>query len=119
MAQRLEAHTSPPLTTGISLWLFALSTVVLAGGSILIILWSPAALALALIVGFLAIASRMVFVRIRTSARQRAEASTVVANAGLTLAAIAIAPLLAFAALWAALLLFLGVTWILHAVGVA
>ena len=46
MAQRLEAHGNVPLTTGISLWLFALSTVVLAGGSILIILWSPAALAL-------------------------------------------------------------------------
>jgi hypothetical protein len=119
MAQRLEAHGNVPLSTGISLWVFALSTVVLAGGSILIILWSPAALALALIVGFLAIVSRAVFVRIRETSRRRAEASTVVANAGLTLAAIAIAPLLAFAALWAALLLFLGVTWVLTAVGVA
>jgi hypothetical protein len=119
MAQRLEAHGNVPLSTGISLWVFALSTVVLAGGSILIILWKPAALGLALIVGFLAIVSRAVFLRVRASSHRRAEGSTVVANAGLTLAAIAIVPLLAFAALWAALLVFLGVTWVLTAAGVA
>jgi hypothetical protein len=119
MAQRLEAHANPPLSTGMSLWVLALLTVVLAVGSILIILWSPAALALALVVGFLAVAARMVFVRVREASHQRAEASTAIANTGLTLAAIAIVPLLAFAALWAALLVFLGVTWILHAVGVA
>lgn len=101
-----------------SLWLLAFSTVVLASGALLIIMWSPKALALALLVGSGAVGARTVFHRVKVTAGVRAEASSVVANAGLALAAIAIAPLLAFALLWTTLIVFLGVTWVLHAIGV-
>ena len=114
------AQTLAPRHThaGPSLWLLASSTVVLASGALLIILWSPKALALALLVGAGAVVARTVFYRIKVAAGVRAEASSVVANAGLALAAVAIAPLLAFALLWTALLIFLGATWVLHAIGV-
>jgi hypothetical protein len=98
--------------------LFAFTTIVLAIGALLIIMWSPKALALALVVGFGAVVSRSLFQRVKVSAHERAEASSAVANAGLTLAAVAVAPLLAFAILWAALLVFLGMTWLLNAIGV-
>src|SRR3990170_643303 len=114
------AQTLAPRHThaGPSLWLLAFSTVVLASGALLIILWSPKALALALLVGAGAVVARTVFYRIKVATGVRAEASSVVANAGLALAAVAIAPLLAFALLWTALLVFLGATWVLHAIGV-
>lgn len=114
MSQRLAAPKHPVT----SMWLFALASVVLASGSILIIVWSPKALALALGVGLLAVAARAVTLRIKETAHERAEASSAVANAGLALAAVAVAPLLAFAILWAALLAFLGMTWLLNAIGV-
>ncbi len=113
-------HTiqGPARHAGPSLWLYASMTVVLAIGALLVLMWSPKALALALGVGFLAVVSRGLFQRVRTSAHERAEASSAVANAGLTIASIAVAPLLAFALLWAALLVFLGMTWLLNAIGV-
>lgn len=109
---------APNKHAGPSLWLLSFMTVLLASGALLIILWSPKALMLALIVGAGALVSRGLFQRVRESAHARAEASSTVANAGLTLAAVAVAPLLAFALLWAALLVFLGMTWLLHAIGV-
>lgn len=114
------SHTvaAPSRHAGPSLWLFAFTTVLLASGSILVVMWSPKALALALIVGLAALVSRAFFQRVKESAHERAEASSAVANAGLTLATIAVAPLLAFAFLWAALLVFLGMTWLLNAIGV-
>jgi hypothetical protein len=117
MAQRLEAH-APHHYSAPSLWTSAFSTIVLASGAIMIVLWKPKALALALLVGGLAVISRTIFVKIRDSAREPAEASTAVANAGLGLAAIAIIPLLAFAVLWAGLLAYLGITWLLTALGI-
>ena len=102
---------------GPALWVLAFSTVVLASGALLIILWSPTALALALLVGFGAVASRTLFHRVKTTAHARAEASSVVANAGIALAAIAIAPLLAFVLLWFTLLVLIGATWALEALG--
>ena len=104
---------------GPSLWVLALSTIVLASGALLVILWSPKALALALLVGFGAVASRVLFQRVKTTAHVGAEASSVVANAGIALAAIAIAPLIAFVLLWFTLIVFIGVTWVLHALGIA
>lgn len=116
MAHRLEAAQNR--YAGPEMWLFAMATVVLASGAVLIIMWSPKALALALFVGLLAVVSRSAFLRVKASAKARAEGSTVVANAGLALAAVAVAPLLVFALLWATLLALLGVTWVLHAIGI-
>ncbi len=115
MAQRLTARNR---NTGPMLWLLALATIVLASGSLLIVMWSPKALLLALIVGLMALVSRSIFVSVRESAHRRAEASSTLANTGLAIAAVAVAPLLAFALLWAALLLFLGMTWLLNAIGI-
>jgi hypothetical protein len=109
-----QRHTS----AGPSLWLFALVTMVLASGALLIVMWSPRALALALVVGLAAIASRTMFQRVKSTAHVSAEGSSTVANAGLALATVAIAPLIAFAVLWAALLIFLGATWILNALSI-
>jgi hypothetical protein len=117
MAQRLEAH-APHHFSEPSLWMSALSTVVLAIGALLIVLWEPKALALALVVGGLAVLSRTIFVRVRDARGESADASTAVANAGLGIAAIAIIPLLAFAVLWAGLLVYLGITWLLTALGI-
>jgi hypothetical protein len=120
MSHTVAAKTHPQrqVGPGPSLWLFAFVTVVLAGGALLIVMWSPKALALALIVGLGAVASRAMFQRVKTSAQAQAEGSSAVANAGLALATVAIAPLLAFALLWAALLVFLGATWALNALGI-
>ncbi len=112
MAHRLAA---PNRFVGPSLWLLALATIVLASGALLVILWSPRALALALALGILALAARSVHSGIRSSARRKSEASSAVANTGLVLASFAVAPLIAFALLWTSLLLLLGVTWVLHA----
>ena len=104
--------------SGSEMWLLSLATVVLGIGALLIIMWQPTALGLALGVGLLAVGARSLFTRIKESAHARAEASTAVANAGLAVAAVSIAPLLLFAFLWAALLVLLGVMWILSALGV-
>jgi hypothetical protein len=104
--------------SGSEMWLLSLSTVVLGIGALLIIMWEPTALGLALGVGLLAVGARSLFTRIKESAHARAEASTAVANAGLAVAAVSIAPLLLFAFLWAALLVLLGVMWILSTLGV-
>jgi hypothetical protein len=115
MAHKIEAHDR---YAGPSLWLLSFSTVVLASGSLLILIWKPKALWLALAVGLVAFGSRGIFVRLREATHERAEASNAVSNAGLALAAVAVAPLLAFAFLWAGLLLILGLTWVLTALGV-
>lgn len=111
-------RTAAQRRSGSEMWFMSLATMVLAIGALLIIMWKPTALGLALGVGLLAIGARSVFTRIRESAHARAEASSAVANAGLAVAAVSIAPLLLFAFLWAALLVLLGVMWILSALGV-
>ena len=116
MVHRLEAAQNR--FAGPEMWLFAIATVVLASGAILIIMWSPKALALALFVGLSAVVSRTVVLRIKATTKAHAEGSTAVANAGLALAAVAVAPLLAFALLWATLLALLGATWLLHLIGI-
>jgi hypothetical protein len=115
MAHTFAERRSRP---GPSLWFYAFVTIILASGSLFIVMWSPKALALALIVGAGALASRALFQRVKVDAHAQAEGSSTVANAGLALATVAIAPLLAFALLWTALLVFLGVTWVLNAVGI-
>jgi hypothetical protein len=100
------------------MWVLALATVVLGIGALLIIMWKPEALGLALLVGLAAIGARAVHAKVKGSARERAEGSSAVANAGLAVAAVSIAPLLLFAFLWAALLVLLGVMWLLGSLGV-
>jgi len=100
------------------MWVLALATVVLAIGALLIVMWKPEALGLALLAGLAALGARALYTKVKESARKRAEASSAVANAGLAIAAVSIAPLLLFAFLWAALLVLLGVMWILSALGV-
>ncbi len=117
MAHSMAVHERQH-SAGPSLWLFATVTIILACGALLIVMRSPQALALALIVGLAAVASRAMFQRLKTASHARAEGSSAVANAGLAVATVAIAPLLAFALLWAALLVFLGATWLLNAIGV-
>jgi hypothetical protein len=106
----------------------SVATVVFASGAVAILLWSPRALMLALGAGLLALVSRSLFVRVRDTLRAQAmgraatrgaEAATTVSGAGLVIAAIVIAPLLAFALLWTFLLVLIGGTWLLHAVGLA
>jgi len=103
---------------GSEMWFLSLATMVLAIGALLIVMWEPMALGLALAVGLLAIGARMAYTRVKESAHQRADASSAVANAGLAVAAVSIAPLLLFAFLWAALLVLLGAMWVLTALGV-
>lgn len=103
---------------GPEMWVLALATVVLAIGALLIVMWKPEALGLALLAGLGALGARALYTKVKESARKRAEASSAVANAGLAIAAVSIAPLLLFAFLWAALLVLLGVMWILSALGV-
>jgi len=95
-----------------------LATLVLAVGRFSSSCGSRRRFGLALGVGLLAIGARTAFTRIKESAHKRAEASSAVADAGLVVAAVSIAPLLLFAFLWAALLVMLGVMWVLSALGV-
>lgn len=113
---------------GVPLWVLSVATVVFASGAVFIVLWSPRALMLALGSGLLAVLARSLFVRVRDAmpapaARGTAvranEAASTVSGAGLVIAAVVIAPLLAFALLWTALLAILGGTWLLHLVGLA
>lgn len=115
MAQHIEARDR---YAGPSLWVLSFATVVLASGSLMILIWKPKAFWLALAVGLVAFGSRGVFVRLREATHRQADASNAVSNAGLALAAVAVAPLLAFAFLWAGLLLILGLTWVLTTLGV-
>lgn len=103
---------------GTEMWFLSLATIVLAIGALLIVMWEPMALGLALGVGLLAIGARMAYTKVKESAQHRTDASSTVANAGLAVAAVSIAPLLLFAFLWAALLVLLGVMWVLSALGV-
>jgi hypothetical protein len=100
------------------MWFLSLATVVLAVGALLVIMWEPRALGLALGVGLAAIVARGLFNRIKETAHARAEGSSAVANAGLVVAAISVVPLLLFAVLWAALLIILGSMWLLSTIGV-
>ena len=100
------------------LWMLALTTILLACSAVLLVVWNPEALGIALAIGLVAIGTRMAFGRVRESVHQRAEASSAVASTGLVIAAIAVAPLLAFALLWTGLLLLLGVMWFLGVLGI-
>lgn len=125
MDNRLPFPTRHP---AVPLWVLSVATIVFASGAVAILLWSPRALMLALGSGLVALLARSLFVRVRDAFRvqamerataRTAEAATTVSSAGLVIAAIVVAPLLAFALLWTFLLALLGGAWLLHAVGLA
>lgn len=102
------------LGLGLPLWALAFGTLLLASAAILLVVWDPRALALALGAGVLALGTRAMFGRVRSVASGPAVGSSTVANAGLVVAGMAVAPLLAFAVLWLTLLVLIGATWVLH-----
>lgn len=120
MAQaHAHARSAHERVVGSELWMLALATVLLGAGAVLLLLnWGPVALIGALGVGMIAIGVRQAFVQVKAREHESAEASSAVASTGLVIAAVAVAPLIAFALLWAGLLLLLGVMWVLNAVGI-
>ncbi len=115
MGQTSTLHPGP----NVVLWTLAASSLLLASGALAVVLWEPRALWIGLFAGLLGLVSWGVFTRVRTRLRARAGASAALADAGLILGAVVVLPLLGFAVLWIGLLLILGVTWLLHLVGLA
>jgi len=100
------------------LWMLATATILLGTGALLLLLWDPPALGIAIAVGLLAVAARQAYVHVRAKERDVARASDAAATTGLVIAGVALAPLIAFALLWTGLLMLLGVMWLLHALGI-
>lgn len=100
-------------------WIAAIGTIILAAVSLVVLVQAPEALPFAMVAGGLAIVARFGYGRMKASVHERTEASDATANVGLVIAAIALAPLVAFALLWTALLLIIGVAWVLHLFGLA
>jgi hypothetical protein len=112
-----HAHTTHDRIVGSELWMLAAATVLLGTGAVLLLVWSPVALGVALAVGLMAVGARQAFVQVKAREHAEAGASSAVASTGLVIAAVAVAPLIAFAILWAGLLLLLGAMWVLNAIG--
>jgi len=104
---------------GIPMWALALGTMIFGAGALYILVQNPAALLIAAVAGVFAVVARAGYGRMRAASQARAEASTAVANTGLIIAAVAVAPLILFALLWTSLLLIIGAAWLLHQVGLA
>ena len=104
---------------GIPMWALAIGTMIFGAGALYMIVQNPEALPLAAIAGGFAIIARIAYGRIRSVTGVRTEASGAVANTGLVVAAVAVAPLIAFALLWTALMLIIGAAWLLHVIGIA
>ena len=104
---------------GVPMWALALGGIVFGAAALFMVVQNPAALPLAAVAGFFAIVARVGYGKVKEASNERAEASTAVANTGLVIASIAVAPLIAFALLWTALLLIIGAAWVLHLVGIA
>lgn len=115
VARRVETrrshHTLPP-------WILSMTTILLACAALGILVWQPRTVWLALVVGVLSVVSWVTFNRLRAATKQ-GSGSIAVANTGLLLGVLVVVPLLAFAVLWTGLLLIIGVTWLLHAIGLA
>lgn len=112
-------HHDKTAGVGIPMWALAVGTTIFGAAALYILVQEPAALPLAALVGLFAVVARLAYGRVRTASQEKAEASGAVANAGLVIAAVALAPLIAFALLWTALLLIIGAAWLLHLVGLA
>lgn len=106
-------------------WILAAVTLVLALGAIFMVVRNPSTVVLAVVLGVLAVAARSLFWRLRRgsprgSLRRRSSSSgpSTLANGGLVIAAIALLPIFAFVVLWVSLLVLIGVSWLLHIIGV-
>lgn len=117
MRAHAARHTAHDRMVGSELWILAMGTIVLGFGAVMLLVWDPRWLLMALGVGIMAIGARMAFTRVKSREHVQAEASSAVASTGLVIASIAVAPLLAFALLWAGLLIVLGAMWVLNAIG--
>ncbi len=117
METKAAVHPHKAVGAALPLWMLALATLMFASGAVMTLIWSPKAMILALALGLMAVLARVMFVRVKAAAQVRAQAGQAVANTGLAVATVVVAPLLAFALLWTGLLLILGVTWVLHTVG--
>ena len=113
IARQQEAGAKIPL------WLMAIGTMIFGAGALYILIQNPATLPLAAVAGGLAIIARIGYSKMRSVTRVTDEASSAVANVGTVIAAVAVAPLIAFALLWTALLLIIGAAWVLHLLGLA
>ncbi len=118
MRAHAAQHTAHDRMVGSELWILAMGTIVLGFGAVLLLVWDPRALVLALGVGMMAVGTRMAFTRVKTREHVEAEASSAVASTGLVIASVAVAPLIAFAVLWAGVLVLLGAMWVLSAIGI-
>lgn len=105
--------------TAVPMWVLAFGTIAFGAGALYILVQNPAALPIAAVAALFAVAARLGYGKVRTMAQERAEASGAVANVGLVIAGVAIAPLILFALLWTSLLLIIGVAWVLHSFGLA
>lgn len=117
MRAHVARHTAHDRIVGSELWILALGTIALGFGAVMLLVWDPRWLLLALGVGLMAGGARMAFTSVKAREHVEAEASSAVASTGLVIASIAVAPLIAFALLWAGLLLLLGAMWVLNAIG--
>ena len=118
MRAHAAQHTAHERMIGSELWILAMATIVLAFGAVMLLVWDPRALLLALGVGMMAVGARMAFSRVKTREHVQAEASSAVASTGLVIASVAVFPLIAFAVLWAGVLVLLGAMWALNAIGI-
>lgn len=115
----LDQRVTPPgLLRGPALWALSLSSLVLATGAIIVLVWEPRAFLIAAGLGVGAVVARGAFSRVRSVANVGAQASSSVANLGLVIAGLVITPLLAFALLWVSLLALIAVQWLMHVVGI-
>jgi hypothetical protein len=112
-------HHDKATGLGIPMWALAVGTTVFGAAALYVLVQDPAALPFAAVIGLFAVVARLGYGRLRAATQEKAEASGAVANTGLVIAAIALAPLIAFALLWTALILIIGAAWLLHLVGLA
>lgn len=122
MQHTVKHHTEVRSQTGLGVprWALAVGTIVFGAAALYILVQNPEALPVAAVAAVFAIVARFGYGRVRALTETRsAEASGAVANVGLVIAAVALAPLIAFALLWTALILIIGAAWLLHLVGLA
>ena len=117
MRAHAAQHTTHDRVIGSELWILAMATIALGFGAVMLLVWDPRWLLLALGVGLMAVGARAAFTQVKRREHVEAEASSAVASTGLVIASIAVAPLIAFALLWTGLLLLLGAMWVLNAIG--
>ena len=111
--------TTSGLVRGPALWMLSLTSLVLATGAIIMLVWEPRGFLVAAGLGIGAVAARGAFSRAKSVAHVGAQASSSVANLGLVIAGLVLTPLIAFVVLWVSLLALIAVQWLMHVVGIS